>query len=139
MKALTLHDPWASLITLGEKEYETRPRRLNYRGPLAIHVSKSVEFLELACDEPFYSALVSHNLMAHCLGHIIGIVDMVDCILMTPQFISSVTERERAFGDWRPGRFAYKMANPRRIEPIPARGMQGLWNWDHKRDKIRIL
>ncbi|MCA8922325.1 MAG: hypothetical protein KDD82_10980 [Planctomycetes bacterium] len=36
MRALTLHQPWASLIAWGVKRYETRPRPLSYRGPLAI-------------------------------------------------------------------------------------------------------
>lgn len=37
MKALTLHQPWASLIALGVKTIETRSWSTKYRGPLAIH------------------------------------------------------------------------------------------------------
>lgn len=37
MKALTLHQPWASLIALGVKTVETRSWSTRYRGPLAIH------------------------------------------------------------------------------------------------------
>ena len=37
MKALTLHQPWATLIALGVKTIETRSWRTNYRGPIAIH------------------------------------------------------------------------------------------------------
>lgn len=39
MKALTLWQPWASLIALGEKRYETRSWATSYRGLLAIHAS----------------------------------------------------------------------------------------------------
>lgn len=40
MKALTLYQPWASLIALGVKTVETRPWATKYRGPLAIHAGK---------------------------------------------------------------------------------------------------
>lgn len=40
MKALTLCQPWASLIAWGEKQYETRSWSTDYRGLLAIHASK---------------------------------------------------------------------------------------------------
>ena len=37
MKAITIRQPWASLITLGVKTIETRSSPTKYRGPLAIH------------------------------------------------------------------------------------------------------
>jgi hypothetical protein len=38
--------------------------------------------------------------------------------------------RELAFGDWRPGRYAWELANVEILqEPAPARGRQGLWEW----------
>ncbi len=40
MKALTLWQPWASLIALGVKTIETRSWSTDYRGPLAIHAAK---------------------------------------------------------------------------------------------------
>jgi activating signal cointegrator 1 len=40
MKALTLYEPWATLVARGEKRIETRSWKTNYRGPLAIHASK---------------------------------------------------------------------------------------------------
>ncbi len=43
MRALTLHQPWASLIALGVKTIETRSWSTSYRGPLAIHAGKSVK------------------------------------------------------------------------------------------------
>lgn len=39
MKALTLWQPWASLVALGEKKIETRTWSTTYRGTLAIHAS----------------------------------------------------------------------------------------------------
>lgn len=40
MKAITLWQPWASLIACGAKTIETRSWGTPYRGPLAIHASK---------------------------------------------------------------------------------------------------
>jgi activating signal cointegrator 1 len=37
MKALTIRQPWASLIAAGIKTVETRSRRTSHRGPIAIH------------------------------------------------------------------------------------------------------
>lgn len=40
MKALTIWQPWASLLACGAKRYETRPWATTYRGPIAIHAAK---------------------------------------------------------------------------------------------------
>ncbi len=39
MEYLSLHQPWATLLLLGAKRYETRSWRTDYRGPLLIHTS----------------------------------------------------------------------------------------------------
>ena len=42
------------------------------------------------------------------------------------------TEREKAFGDWRKGwkRYGWIVEDPVKYDvPIPARGMQGIWEW----------
>lgn len=41
MKALTIRQPWASLIAAGVKTIETRSWSTKYRGPLAIHAGKA--------------------------------------------------------------------------------------------------
>lgn len=40
MKAITIWQPWAQLIAIGAKKYETRSWATNYRGPIAIHAAK---------------------------------------------------------------------------------------------------
>lgn len=39
MKAITIWQPWASLIACGAKRYETRSWPTKYRGPIAIHAA----------------------------------------------------------------------------------------------------
>lgn len=43
MKAITLTQPWATLVAIGAKKIETRVWRTDYRGPLAIHAAKGWE------------------------------------------------------------------------------------------------
>ena len=40
MKALTLTQPWASLVERQAKRVETRSFYVSYRGPLVIHAAK---------------------------------------------------------------------------------------------------
>ena len=48
MKALTLYQPYASLIAVGAKTIETRSWGTSYRGGLLIHAGKK-------CDSPGFS------------------------------------------------------------------------------------
>lgn len=41
MRVLTLIQPWATLIILGEKQIETRCWSTNIRGKIAIHAGKN--------------------------------------------------------------------------------------------------
>lgn len=42
MKALTLTQPWATLVITGRKRFETRGWRTGYRGQIAIHAAKGM-------------------------------------------------------------------------------------------------
>lgn len=50
MKAITIQQPWASLIVSGDKLYETRCWKTNYRGPIAIHAAKQVDDVGYLCS-----------------------------------------------------------------------------------------
>ena len=138
MKALTLYEPWASLVALGAKKIETRSWPTNYRGPLAIHAGKTIraEFMNLAWKEPFYSALkplhgnVGGSRSIHYnLGCVIAIVQLVDCQEIRLDNVPLGPERH--FGDYTRGRYMWILRDVERLEiPIPARGHQRLWEWD---------
>lgn len=140
MKALTVYEPWASLISLGEKKIETRSWYTKYRGPIAIHAAatRKPEYVNLAWEEPFFTALASPMEDApgkvgirYHLGCILAIANLVNCIPITPEFCASLSDKERAFGDYTFGRFAWVLEDIRRLaEPITARGRQRIWNWD---------
>jgi len=127
MKAITLWEPWASLIALGAKKIETRSWPTSYRGPLAIHSGlKKLSYypIELVRAVPAVVTLKYHY------GCVIAIANLVACIEMTPANIALVDEPERSFGDYAAGRWMWLLANVRRIDPVPAKGRLRLWEWN---------
>ena len=131
MRALTLHQPWATLIAIGAKTIETRSWATAYRGPLAIHAGKSKEWLELCHTEPFTTKLLMAGIRfigELPLGAIVCTVRLAACI---PTNEAQTTELERAFGDHGPNRFAWFLEDLYRFEtPIPTRGYRNLWEWE---------
>ena len=43
MKAITIKQPWATLIAKGYKEYEFRTWKTKYRGEILIHSGKVID------------------------------------------------------------------------------------------------
>ena len=43
MKALSFRQPWAELVLQGRKTLDLRTYGTDFRGPLAIHASKTIE------------------------------------------------------------------------------------------------
>ncbi len=132
MRALSLWDPWAMLVAIRAKRYETRSWGTSYRGPIAIHSTKKFdeEDRSICLCEPFRSALVAggiKTLGAMPRGAIIAVGRLVG-IARAEDERASLSEQERAFGDYSDGRFAWVFADVRRLpEPVPCSGLQGLW------------
>jgi len=140
MLAISLWQIWATLVSIGAKKYETRHWPTPYRGPLIIHAAKkwNHELYSLALMDPFAKCLreggynVSGGYDAKGnglpLGAFLCVVDLVE-IVRTEDVVNSLSEQEVSFGNYLPGRFAWKLDNVRIFpEPVPARGYQGLWN-----------
>lgn len=166
MKALTLTQPYATLVAIGSKHIETRSWATSYRGPLAIHAAAGYgkggakAHKALCGTEPFCSvlnaackahydaldasrgilrAMAEHPFMP--LGAIVATCELVCCKNIT---VGSkhygwsavagrdwlMSDQERAFGDYTPGRYAWLLANVQALEtPIPAKGALSLWEW----------
>jgi hypothetical protein len=149
MKAITLIQPWASLIALGEKRIETRSWPTNYRGPIAIHAGKSMPaYARDLCEELEVADLLEeHGLMWEALpqGEVVATAKLLDCIRFAKDTAWIVEEHcaiphgqwpyltgqyEYLLGDFSPGRYGFVLEDVRPLpEPIPARGFQGLWDW----------
>ena len=134
VKALTVWQPWASLIAHGVKEYETRAWQTKYRGPLAIHASVrwGRDQQEVVGWRPYPDLLAALGLSVADLpkGFVVGVVDLVD-VIPTQDVAPLLSESERRVGDYRPGRFAWRLENARLLpEPVYAKGAQSLWWWN---------
>jgi hypothetical protein len=135
MKAISLWQPWATLWVTGEKIHETRHWGTSHRGPLLIHAAKTrageAELITGRYYLTMRQALRKHDYVRFCelpFGAIIGMVDLVDCI-PTESVWPRLTNGEEAFGNFGPGRFAWRAENPRLFrEPITFKGSQGFFN-----------
>ena len=135
LTAITLHQPWASLISVGCKQYETRDWKTSYRGLIAIHAGCKPKGKQKLCDHENVVESFRNLLTEDCLySSVIAIAEMTDCILMTEEFISQQTETELSCGNWQVGCYAFKLENVRLIAPIQATGRQGFWKWEYNQD-----
>ncbi len=133
VKAISLHQPWASLIAMGVKHYETRSWSTNYRGKLVICSAKK-NTKQQRLDYESLASILGIDLTQNSweilpLGKAIAVCNLTDCIKMTPEFIEAQAESEQLCGHWEPGRFAWQLDDISLISPpIPIKGQQGLWD-----------
>lgn len=124
MKALSITEPYASLIRDGVKTIETRSWYTAYRGPLLIHASATR--IPKAWREDQRLMQHVHNVQR---GYLLCKAELVDCVRMTDEFIASLPEAERETGFYSIGRYAWLLRNVEPIEPIPAKGRLGIWEY----------
>jgi activating signal cointegrator 1 len=164
MKAITVYQPWASLIAIEAKQYETRSWKTNYRGMIAIHAALKPFDTRSWLDRELHSfaeALKLSDIYSFDklpYGCIVATAELVECYMMYDNIdngiyiartqpikhegdypfteIEKISEREQYFGDWREGRYAWEFGNMTQLpKPIPAKGKQGLWNWEQIQKK----
>lgn len=143
MKAISLWQPWASLVAIGAKKIETRGWSTSYRGPLAIHAAKhwTKDLGSMCLKEPFYSRLaavgfcgITRRLCGLPLGAVVATCRLarVEPIYDFPQTIVGnefVGTPERDFGDYREGRFGWVLEDVRQLPtPVPYAGSQGFFD-----------
>jgi hypothetical protein len=145
MKALSLTQPWATLVALNEKRIETRSWRIK-RIPgersladalfnrIAIHASKKFpgDCADLCCAWPFREVLQAHGISRKHLplGAIVATATLGDCIRFTHtnEVWRSGARYEEQFGDFTPGRFGFLLRDITPVvPPIACRGALGLW------------
>lgn len=132
MKAISLWQPWASLLAHGQKRIETRTWQTAYRGPIAIHAARKADSLvQHVCSlEPFRSHLALLGISATSqlpLGVILGTARLVD-VVPTDFMFDKISRVERAFGDYRSGRWAWIFEDfSPLVVPIACRGERGLF------------
>jgi hypothetical protein len=159
MKAITIHQPWAGLIAIGAKRFETRGWKTNYRGPIAIHAGKknphdTINTLPYEAQISLYDAFYNYfDIPAGALnrmttGSIVATANLVGCHMIyktidhgihisgrgddvyDAESVIHIDRPELHFGFYEEGRYAWELDDVKMLtEPIPVKGQQGLWNW----------
>lgn len=126
MKAITIKEPWASLIVNGYKKYEFRSWKTNYRGKILIHAGMSIE-------KDMLGNIKAYNIEIN-KGAIIGEADLADCILVNEEFDEELRNiDEIVYGNNHINNYAWKLENIKKYDkPIPIKGKLGLWNYEVK-------
>jgi len=132
MKALSLWEPWATLIRLGHKRIETRSWSTAYRGPLLICASKGglpkgelATVLNSFMDDGLYISRYDLH-----FGQAVALAALVD-IFSTNDVEASRRHRDQwPFGDFSQDRYGWVLDNITPIKPFPVCGKQGLFEVD---------
>jgi hypothetical protein len=148
MRAITLHQPWASLIAFGLKSIETRTHD-RFRGlvgqTIAIHAGQKWDELAFSISWPLTDAEMAREAAAEygadgaavrraihaargAAGCVVAVVDVADHRRLTgADSRAALCQAEGLFG--------LVLVNVRRFrEPIAARGHQGIWEWEPPED-----
>jgi len=76
MKALTIREPWATLILSGHKTVETRVWKTDYKGPILLHVGKTAQPETILLSDGTSLLMQPNN---NLLGKVVGIVFLNGC------------------------------------------------------------
>lgn len=126
MKALTISQPFATLIRDGMKFVENRRWGTKYRGPLAIHAGKGRQYL------------TAEELAEHPTGAVIATAVLVACMPLdsmrrigrgcrvgrTQFTIGQLLDHEHTEGPW-----CWVLDDVHPCQPTPWKGAQGLWDF----------
>lgn len=146
MKALTLHEPYASLIAYGWKEVETRDWYTSYRGPLAIHAALRKPDPTDLSHVTFALGHRGFEVPPLTFGAVVCVCHLVACLpaplaeykaKQLKQWFEPKHgwEVERLFGNYASGRWAWILRDVQRLDrPLAVRGLRKLWNWQHPAD-----
>lgn len=137
LKALSLHQPWASDIAAAAvdrargKTIETRGWTTSHRGLLAIHAAKQLkdEQRDACREEPHKTALelVGVGIETMPLGSIVAVA-ILESVVPTVS-VGEISDVEVRFGNYGPDRFAWRLSEIVRLEtPVPCKGAQGIFD-----------
>lgn len=105
MKALSIKQPWSSLIAHGIKDIENRTWKTNFRGRVFIHASSVAKGCLSLLNKEQVNDVRSKSSLEFNLptSAIIGEVDIVDCVINHPSIWA-----EKSQGIWVGSTFVHK-------------------------------
>ena len=133
-RAITLTQPWATLVAIGAKRIETRSWATSYRGWLGIHASKAFPgSCRTICyySEPYRRLLLEAGYRTWRdlpVGALVGAVNLVDIRTAPQPGLVAPFSDEWNFGDFADGRKLWLLEDAHRLaEPAPMKGMLSVW------------
>jgi len=129
MKALSIKEPYASLIAEGIKKVEIRTWKTKYRGKFLVHASKAMDKSNL--EE--YSDVIDLNNLSN--GKIIAECYLSDCILLTKDFIDKYNEENKNSGylisPANVGKYGFILSDIKKLpSKIEAKGKLSFWEYN---------
>lgn len=139
MKVISIWQPYASLLVHGHKMVETRGwpapksligKRIGIASTKTIRPEQRVHYLDPSFLRSYRKCgLPELERLPH--GCFIGTVYLNSCDVITVDDLDEITEDEKHFGWWTPGRFAWRVRDPIWFrQPFPVRGAQGIWDFN---------
>jgi hypothetical protein len=133
MRALTISQPWASMIANGRKWVENRTWESLYRGPLLIHAGKGTQ----------YGTRQEFEAKGYPLGAVIAVCNLCECYHVPT--LREKSERELKSSElavlsheYTEGPFAFVLENVRKLAaPVPWAGC--LWIWSPPAELLRLV
>jgi len=131
MKAITIKQPWATLIAEGYKEYEFRTWKTKYRGDILIHAGKGIDKKAM---ERF-----KHLNLEYPVGKIIAKAIITDCVKVDDRLRDVLAKKDpivykgvinKSSNDW--DGYGFKLENIEKINPIEVNGKLSLWDYDYE-------
>ncbi|WP_342234568.1 hypothetical protein [Inquilinus sp. OTU3971] len=138
MRAISTWQPFAHLIAIGAKKIETRPYPLPpaiLGQRIAIAATKNIRSAQRrAIEDPFLQdellRLAVPPLDTLPRGCVVATAIAARSEPITQELVDALSPAEFAMGWYAEGRFAWFLEDVIKIEPVPARGMQGFWHWE---------
>jgi hypothetical protein len=138
IRGLSLLQPWASFMALGEKRIETRSWPTKYRGWIALPSSKSWRREDRAwaeADPSCRAVWAKHGVTSLDqipLGQVLSIARLVDVVrtetVLDVARALPLLPYELDFGNYGPDRWAWIFEEALALpEPVPVRGSLGLY------------
>lgn len=107
MKALSIKQPWAWLITNGHKDIENRSWRFGIRGPVFVHAGKKIDKQAIADLKAYRPDIELPDQFE--TGGIVGQMTIADCVTESESF-------------WFTGEYGYVISE---AKPLPFRPLKG--------------
>lgn len=136
MKALTLRQPWATIVADKLKTIEVRTWSTKYRGPLVIHAGKgwdvdgwqrfAMKIPDAGQRAEFYEQCQDDRGRAIARTKLIDVIEYPD----PDSFLKDFERHFNPFTRFREGLFGWVFARTFRLaNPVEIRGSLGLWNF----------